>query len=400
MPTPAPAASKTSPTEGAAPAAPTSKQPTSTDPSILDLAALLDPETASPASDDQGEDDEDDTDLDPAEPQGKADDEDDAEDSPATDAEATEDGEEEDPAEETEEEEDKEAKPEGDDSEADPAAADEAEINELLKRGKFTPEQQKVFNKAIGKKQRAIVQLRTDLEQATTARTTLEEQLGELRTMVDKPLEHAGDTPLGEIEDEAALNQKTAGLRALRRWARMNPDGGELPDGKGGKIEKTAEEVRSILADTEEMLEEHVPARQRYIANRRTFDQQAEQSYAWLKDTKSPAAIAHAALMRQYAPLLRSIPEARLVMADALVGASMRVQAAQQAAAKKGDKKSALPPRPGAAGPAKAPPAAVSRPAPKTSATAKKTSAKAEAFVRTGHDEDGAVLSSLLGAGG
>lgn len=403
MPTPAPAASKTSSASGAAPAAATTAQPISTDPSLLDLAALLDPETASPASEDQGEDDESDTDLDPAEPQGAAGDDDDAEEAPAEAAQATdnEEAEEDAPA---EEEETEEPAPEGEEPEvAAPEADDEAEINDLLKRARFTPEQQKVFNKAIGKKQRAIVQLRTDLEQATTARTTLETQLTELRTLVDAPAQHAGDTPLGEVADEAALAQKTANLRALRRWARMNPDGGELPDGKGGKIEKTAEEVRAILADAEEMLEEHVPARQRYLEQRRTFDQQATEAYSWLKDTKSPAAIAHAALMRQYAPILRAIPEARLVMADALVGASMRIQASKQAAAAKAggsDKKPTLPTRPGAAAPAKAPPAAVSRPAPKTSATAKKTTAKAEAFAKTGRDEDGSVLSSLLGAGG
>lgn len=405
MPTPAPASSKSSSAPGAAPAAAPTAQPISTDPSLLDLAALLDPEAASPAADDQGEEDESDTDLDPAEPQGSTGEaDDDAEETPAAAAPATEDEEAEEAPAATEEEETEDPAPEGEEAEAAaPEADDEAEIKALLKRARFTPEQQQVFNKAIGKKQRAIVQLRTDLEQATTDRTTLETQLTELRTMVDAPAHHAADTPLGEVDDEAALAQKTANLRALRRWARMNPDGGELPDGKGGKIEKTAEEVRAILADAEEMLEEAVPARQRYLEQRRTFDQQATAAYSWLKDTKSPAAIAHAALMRQYAPLLRAIPEARLVMADALVGASLRVQASKQAAAAKpGDtqKKPTLPTRPGAATPAKAPPAAVSRPAPKTSATAKKATARAESFVKTGRDEDGAVLSSLLGAGG
>lgn len=406
MPTPAyTAAVKSSSPSGAAPAAAPTAQPISTDPSVLELAALLDPESASAAPAEPGEEDEADTDLNPAEPQGSTGEaEDDAEDSPAAAAQATEDEEEEE-AEDAAPAADEEAEdtaPEGDDAPA-AEADDEAEIQDLLKRGRFTPEQQKVFNKAIGKKQRAIVQLRTDLEQATTARTALETQLTELRTLVDAPQQHAGDTPLGEVDDEAALAQKTANLRALRRWARMNPDGGELPDGKGGKIEKTAEEVRTILADAEEMLEEHVPARQRYLEQRRTFDQQATEAYSWLKDTKSPAAIAHAALMRQYAPILRAIPEARLVMADALVGASMRIQASKQAAAAKAggaEKKPTLPGRPGAATPAKAPPAAVSRPAPKTSATAKKTTAKAEAFAKTGRDEDGSVLGALLGSGG
>ncbi len=256
---------------------------------------------------------------------------DDPKDTPAADPAADPDAEE-DPEPEADPVATTEADPETD-PETDPAP--EAELDDdkaLLSKARFTPDQQKVVDKLLGKKTAANRELREKSTQLESRAAVLEQENEQLRQALPAPVA-SPDNPVADAATEVDLVARERNALTLRNWLVRNRDGGELPDGKGGKTTITPERRDELLAETDELLMVHVPARRHFIQQRRVFDGEARKAFPDLADPKSELSLRVDQALRFY-PALQSMPEARLFIADALAHkeARQRGSAAKAAA--------------------------------------------------------------------
>lgn len=283
----------------------------------------------------------------------------------------------------------------GDEPEADdPAAVLDEEGRKA--RASFSPAQQRIFDRELAKVKRKDREARETLERTMQERdselVTLREQLETARQAAPAaPVIATAEQPLAGVDDEAVLEQRLDQARALRRWALRHPQGGviEKPDGKEEEISE--ERAAEMLAWSEDLLEKHGPARREFLRTRAQARQQEVTIYPWLKDPKSPGTVLVEGALKRH-PILRELfPDARLLIADMLVGQAVRQQQAQKAAAPAG--KTATAPK----APPKAPasPAGGTRP-PKVAAAPKKRAQAEHALVETGEDPDNAALGALL----
>lgn len=266
-------------------------------------------------------------------------------------------------------------------------------------RGGFTKEQQARFDKAVSKKTRRILELKTELREEQAAREAAEARAKDVEKSggAARAVPTAAD-PLADIEDEAALDQKLTQTRQLRKFALANPDGAFV-DAKGNVLDVADPEnppegathvgkkrIGELLAETEELLQQHGPARRAFLAQRATAEKQALADFPFLKDKKSQGYQAVEATLA-YAPQLRSLPGIKHVLADAFIGRFVRMEEQKKAGARQpgaGTKKA--PPSPGGA----------ARPA-KVDGKRKAAVTTGKTLADTGQDEGNAALRAIIG---
>lgn len=314
---------------------------------------------------------------------------------PALEQEAAADGET--PEGDAEDGEEEEAAADGqEEPEGEAPAEDESEDAETKAiRSKFTAEQQKLFDRAILKKTKRIMELRqADTEKAQRLQE-LEAAVTEMQAAAPVAAKPTADNPLADIESEAALEASLSEARATRRWARAHPQGGVLKHGEK-EIEVSAEQAADMLAGAEEVIEEHAPARRTFLQARTQIERQAETAYPWLKQKTSQGYLAVENTLKRYPQLKAILPGARLAIADMLVGAQQRT--AKPGAATKPSPTSGAAARDKLTPKAPATPAGGARP-PKVSGLTKAHGAASKALVETGDDPDNAALRTILGTG-
>ena len=267
----------------------------------------------------------------------------------------------------------------------------DAELDEDSKkaRAKLSPEQQKLFDKAVSKKTRRIIELRTETESLKTTLAQRETELEEARNAQPAAVVvPTAENPLAGINDAATLDAKVTSMRALRSWARRNPQGGVIKDQDGKEIEITPERAAEMLDEAENVIEEAEP-RRKFLQTRAAAQVEAVKAYPWLKDKRAPGTVVIEDIKRRRPGLMEMFPDVDIALADMLVGAHMRQQGQAKGAAPKAtpDKKTAP----------KAPstPGGGARP-PKVSAAAKTATGATAVLEKTGEDPGNATLSSLL----
>ena len=266
---------------------------------------------------------------------------------------------------------------------ADPDSKLDKEDEALRKR--FTPEQQKAFDRAMQKKARKIIELKTDLQERESALAQKEHQLDELSKAAPAAAAPTADNPLADVETETELEKRVQNARTLRRWALTHTDGSTIKEGDK-EIEITKERVGEILAETEEFLQDHAPRRRELLRLRQTAETDALQAHPWLKDKNSRGSLEIETTLRQF-PQLRAVPQIRLILADSVIGRLKRTTAA---AAKAGTDATQRPiPK------APATPAGGNRPA-RVPGAAKATGKALETVAKTGRDPGNAALRAIL----
>ncbi len=287
----------------------------------------------------------------------------------------------------------------GEDDEGDDAELDE-EDDET--RASFTPAQQKKFDAAQAKKTRRILALREELQEEKQLRETAERERDEVRSNPPTALIPSAENPLADVEDEAKLDARLGDARKLRRFALANADGAYVDTKTGAVVELELEEgekapegiahfskrrIGEILADTEELLNEHGPKRRKFLQDRTAAEADAVQEFPALKNRNSQVALDVEAQLRR-SPALRSVPGIRLILADAFIGRHARAKA--KAALKLGADK------PGA-GERKAPPSPGGGTKPgKISGREKVALGAQQTLAKTGDDPDNAGLLAIL----
>lgn len=130
-------------------------------------------------------------------------------------------------------------------------------------------------------------------------------------------------TALDTVDTPEELHKVRQRYIGLQKWAMANPDGGKMPDGKGGETEFSREEVAHIHAQAFERLNSDVPRREQYLNHRGAAEQEALRSYPWLSDrTKGDGQMVQKAI--EAIPFLRQVPSYRIIAANAYVGEKLR----------------------------------------------------------------------------
>jgi len=140
-----------------------------------------------------------------------------------------------------------------------------------------------------------------------------------------------GAGPLARVTSEG-LAAHAALAKSLRSWAlRHVASGGELPKElqarvEGRKVEDiteprtlTAEEVGSILENTEAMLSDHIPARREWLATEKETNDWLAKEYPAYVDAKTPEGQLMEEFARQF-PQVKQLPRWRTVLASVVRG--------------------------------------------------------------------------------
>jgi len=130
------------------------------------------------------------------------------------------------------------------------------------------------------------------------------------------------DTP--EI---ANINKELSRVESILNWCDSHSEGGELPDGKGGTITFTPEQVRHFERNAElqrvDLVSQRntlsVTARQAQEVQRTALSAKAREIYPWLNNPNSPEAL-EAAQIRRNMPKVAAMPGGDWIIARYLEG--------------------------------------------------------------------------------
>jgi hypothetical protein len=159
----------------------------------------------------------------------------------------------------------------------------EAKLDDALSQ-----EASKEDPKTQDKLQRRIAELVKERNQAQAEAERLKADYARKASQLPPPAP-TPDNPLANIEDLAGLTKERDTARDVKKWARAQLDRDDIAQGvtEGGRTYRK-EEIKAILRNTEEMLEETIPARARFLDQRAKVEQNAIATFPWLKDSASP----------------------------------------------------------------------------------------------------------------
>jgi hypothetical protein len=132
------------------------------------------------------------------------------------------------------------------------------------------------------------------------------------------PLSSTSAEVFATVTDPGELAAREISLSKLHAWALRNEDGGKL-----GDLDISRADVLELKAATFEAIHQLIPERRQHLAEVARADGEALTAYPALKDANAPEAQAVAKTFRDI-PALRAVPQAKLLAADAAVGAQLR----------------------------------------------------------------------------
>ena len=202
---------------------------------------------------------------------------------------------------------------------------------------KLSPEQQAVFDKAIGKKvakQKAAEEAQKAAEDKAAA---LEARLAELEkaTPPEPTVVHAPspDNPLANVNDVKGLAERQKDAREIKTWAEDFLDSDQADSGimVGDKLMSKAD-VKKIAREAQRTLEEHIPKRAQFLQAKQASDARAREVFPWMANKSSSEYQQAQAALRDF-PFLASMPNASEVIGIQILG--MQKLAEMQAAKSK-----------------------------------------------------------------
>jgi hypothetical protein len=172
-----------------------------------------------------------------------------------------------------------------------------------------------------------LTALQTKLDEATAATFARETELAAAREKLAAfEAESTTRTDAGVLDtitDLDSLAAQRSRFVNLYSWAVKHADGGSLPDGKGGELELSREEVANLQADAYTLVQDGIPKREVFLRAAAAREADALNAYPWIKETTRGIG-AEAAKLLASAPALRRLPEAKLLAADSVIGARLR----------------------------------------------------------------------------
>lgn len=170
--------------------------------------------------------------------------------------------------------------------------------------------------------------LKTETQSKDARIAELEQQVaGKAPVVVAAPPEN----PLANVEDPRQLHAELESALSIREWALANPEGGTIDYGDGKTREVSKEEVQAALANTDRMINQHIPARRDFIEKRGQYVEAARTDYPDLFKAGSED---HST----YQSLLSHWPEIKRFLDPEIIGGryirGLKAEQAERAAAK------------------------------------------------------------------
>jgi hypothetical protein len=174
------------------------------------------------------------------------------------------------------------------------------------------------------------------IDKLTAARKTAEEKAASLATELEDlkakfvappPVAPTPQNPLAHIETAEQLQRQIELSRSAKSWAIQNLNGGEVDVGDGKTKFLDDNQVRLLLSRAEDMLTQHIPQRQQYLAAKADFDSQAKKAYPTLFKPGHAHQTEFNSWLKVF-PECRKYPDIALIVGDAIVGRTLRLQKA------------------------------------------------------------------------
>lgn len=184
-------------------------------------------------------------------------------------------------------------------------AAPETRTDDALSHTSFTPEQQAIFDKRLGKEVAKRKALEAELAQAKTPR--------EVQNLPPVVLQPTADQPLAHITDIGQLTKLANETRQIKNLAEdaLDMEGVETTGAQIGDKVYSKSQLQAIRRNAQRQLEEAVPQRVSFLQQRGQFDQQALRDFPYLADQSSPEAQQAMAILRHPDNVwLHSVPDA------------------------------------------------------------------------------------------
>jgi hypothetical protein len=168
---------------------------------------------------------------------------------------------------------------------------------------------QKSINQRIGKLTSQRKRAEEQRQEAESQLAKMQERNDKLQEQLDKQGTQSllASDPLADVLTKKELKEKARQCRDWRRWATLNRDGGEFNTPDGGTKEYDSQEVADILKYADDMLEEHLPAREKWLENHAQMSQVAKEQFPAWKDTSNPVYSEYQEILREF-PGLKQFP--------------------------------------------------------------------------------------------
>ena len=233
---------------------------------------------------------------------------------------------------------------------------DEPEDEDEEEKGKveFSPEQQKVLDRRIGKEVGKRKRLEDELAEERQYREALAAEVEEMKQKMDgsePAAAPAGVHPLFMLDDENQIAQREAKLRKFKRIA--DEEGWAIDGYEGSDPEKDpsipAKEIRRRLAAVNEELMHYIPEARKLIRDRVEVDTEAREVYPNLFDKKHKDYLLFKRVLKTL-PILNRYPNRSLIVGDMLAGEQLRMNKAEEAKGEKPKKLKKAPKMPRSSG--------------------------------------------------
>lgn len=152
----------------------------------------------------------------------------------------------------------------------------------------------------------------------------LKSEVERLSQEANKPAQTPkADNPYTNLNTLEEVNREAEQAKQIRRWCEMNPDGATVTGKNGEEVDYSAEEVRRIKIKALDALEEHLPARARYLQNYNQIEQVATKEYPWWKDRSSSERQIAETFLKHF-PEITRFPDYKMVLGDYIRGVKSR----------------------------------------------------------------------------
>lgn len=159
----------------------------------------------------------------------------------------------------------------------------------------------------------------------------LKSEVERLSQEANKPAQTPkSDNPYSNLKTLEEVNREAEQAKQIRRWCEMNPDGATVTGANGEEIDYSAEEVRRIKIKALDALEEHLPARAKYIENYSQIEQVATKEYPWWKDRSSNERQIAESFLKHF-PEITRFPDYKMVLGDYIRGVKSREASSKKA---------------------------------------------------------------------
>jgi hypothetical protein len=169
------------------------------------------------------------------------------------------------------------------------------------------------------------------IDKLSAKRREAEAEVERLRTEVERLSQEAekpaqtpkSDNPYTNLKTIDEVSREAEQAKQIRRWCEMNPDGATVTDKDGNETDYSAEDIRRIKIKALDALEEHLPARARYIEQYAQIEQVAHKEYPWWKDKSSSERQIADSFLKHF-PEITRFPDYKMVLGDYIRGVKTR----------------------------------------------------------------------------